>query len=194
MPIANAHGWEIGLARDVRARWSGGPLTTDLELDIAGPAPADGGAVALSAFGSGILTFYIPALFRTEPGYNLWVTGPVNQFKDGVAPLSAVVETDWLTEYGFTMNWKITRPDAWIDFARGGAICLLFPVPRGLCEGFTPRLRRLADAPELLRHVLRGLIADLGQRRLGARDGLRGRLLLVGAADCEQHGRQGWNQ
>ena len=62
-----------------------------------------------SNFGYGIVTWYLPYLFRTSPGYNLWVRGPVNSPKDGIVPLEGLVETDW-AEATFTVNWKITRP------------------------------------------------------------------------------------
>jgi hypothetical protein len=37
---------------------------------------------AISHFGSGILTWNVPYLFRTPPGYNLLVRGPANWPKD----------------------------------------------------------------------------------------------------------------
>ncbi|HMZ02762.1 MAG TPA: DUF6065 family protein, partial [Burkholderiaceae bacterium] len=57
-----------------------------------------------SHFGSGILTFSLPYLFRTSPGYGMLVRGPTNCAKDGAAPLDGIVETDW-APYSFTMNW-----------------------------------------------------------------------------------------
>jgi hypothetical protein len=33
----------------------------------------------------------------------------LNSPKDGIAPLTGVIETDWLP-YPFTMNWQMTRP------------------------------------------------------------------------------------
>ena len=36
------------------------------------------------------------------------VTGPFNQPKDAIQPLTAIVETDW-APFTFTMNWKFTR-------------------------------------------------------------------------------------
>ncbi|MGA9676358.1 MAG: DUF6065 family protein, partial [Mycobacterium sp.] len=48
-----------------------------------------------SHFGDGILTWHLPILFRTPPGYNLLVRGPANYPKDAVSPLEGIVETDW---------------------------------------------------------------------------------------------------
>ena len=44
-------------------------------------------APAVSHFGHGILTFHLPCLFRTEPGAELMVQGPINRPKDGIAAL-----------------------------------------------------------------------------------------------------------
>jgi hypothetical protein len=35
----------------------------------------------------------VGVIIRTGPGNDLWVTGPVNEFKDGIQALSAVIET-----------------------------------------------------------------------------------------------------
>ena len=53
-----------------------------------------------SHFGDGILTWHLPILFRTPPGYNLLVRGPANYPKDAVSPLEGIVETDWARRRG----------------------------------------------------------------------------------------------
>jgi len=141
--IANAHGWEILCAADFGAVWDGGSGRTSVKVLEGGEA-----AGAVSHFGSGVITFHVPALFRTDPGYDLWVGGPANRPKDGIYPLTGVVETDW-APYTFTMNWMITRPNAEIRFTAGEPICSLYPVQRGALEAVTPQLRSLSEAPEL---------------------------------------------
>ena len=49
---------------------------------------------AISHFGHGVLTFHVPVISRTERGWDLMVSGPINAPKDATAPLSGVVETD----------------------------------------------------------------------------------------------------
>ncbi len=144
---ANQHGWEIRCTQTVIASWSGGPLQSDLTLTPFGPA--DGGPTVLSAFGSGIVTFQVPCLFKTSPGLNLWVMGPPNHIKDGAQALSGIVETDWLEEHSFTMNWKLTRPGVEVVFQRGEPFCFLCPVPRGLVESVNPRIVPMAEAPRV---------------------------------------------
>jgi hypothetical protein len=144
--IANAHGWEILLPSSFKAAWNG---TTD----IAGVKvyPEQGREpLAISHFGHGVLTFHITCLFRTEAGYDLLAQGPVNRPKDAIAPLSGIIETDW-APYTFTMNWKFTRPGTVVRFEAGEPFCHFFPIKRGEIEEFTPRMRAMADDPELLR-------------------------------------------
>jgi hypothetical protein len=142
--MANQHGWEILCPVDVVARWNGGCSTTDIEIRTTGAehlAPQ-------SHFGSGILTFQVGALICTEPGYNLWVTGPVNRAKDAIQPLSGLVETDW-SPYTFTMNWQFTRAQETVSFTLGEPICHFFPVPRALPENVQLVSTDLAEDPEL---------------------------------------------
>ena len=110
--IANQAGWMISCPATFRAHWSGGSGLSAITIHIPegqggyGPLPPQ--LFIASHFGSGVLTFSLPYLFRTSPGYNLWVKGPVNMIKDGIQPLEGMVETDW-AHATFTMNWKFTR-------------------------------------------------------------------------------------
>jgi hypothetical protein len=142
LAIANAHGWAIANKAPLLASWNGGPATDDLK--IASADGSDGGLMATSHFGHGVLTFTIAGLFRTEPGYDLWVTGPVNMVKDGIQPLSGVVEADW-SPFTFTMNWKLTRKDTPVAFEADEPICMLFPIARGLVESVEPEFRSLDE-------------------------------------------------
>jgi hypothetical protein len=137
--IANAHGWLLLNTVPFVAQWDGGP-----GLDAIGvhADAASGPPLASSHFGSGVLTFSVNALFRTEPGYDLMVTGPLNQPKDGMQPLTAVVETDW-SPFTFTMNWKFTRKATPVPFEADEPFCMIFPVKRGLVEEVVPEIRAL---------------------------------------------------
>jgi hypothetical protein len=144
--IANAHGWEILCPTAFTATWSGQPGFDQVYVQTSDGAPPP----AISHFGQGILTFHLPCLFRTEPGYDLMVQGPINRPKDGIAPLSGVIEADW-APYSFTMNWQITCPRAQVGFAKGEPFCHVFPIKRGELDAVEPELRPLADNPELKR-------------------------------------------
>lgn len=144
--IANSYGWEILSPVSFSAVWRGGDEAGSLEIDLS-EVKRDA-YVPISLFGSGVLTFHIEALFKTPPGWGLWVTGPANALKDGIAPLSGLVETDW-SPYTFTMNWKLTRPDHPIRFEEDEPMCQIFPVNYAGIEKFEPRMAQLSESPEL---------------------------------------------
>lgn len=142
--IANQNGWWITCPSAFEVFWYGTAAKNDVEIRFLDePHP-----YVSSHFGNGIVTFRVPYLFRTPAGINLWVKGPTNWPKDGIAPLEGVIETDWATST-FTMNWKITRPNEWIRFAKGDPFCHIVPVPRGLTDSLTPQLQYIDTDPEL---------------------------------------------
>jgi len=153
LSIANAHGWEIRCPVTCEAEWNGGSSPDDLQIIF-----EDGQnnllvtnkikTSAESHFGSGILTFNVGVIMSTCPGYDLWVTGPVNEFKDGIQALSAVIETYWMP-FVFTMNWKFTRPNWKVRFEKGEPFCFFFPVEHGLLERFNPTFKQINQDPEL---------------------------------------------
>ena len=148
LSIANAHGWVIGCGGGFEAEWNGGDAPQDVRVFPAG----DGNVEAQGHFGYGTLTIAPLVVFRTEPGHNLWIMGPPNVFKDGIQPLCAVVESDWIP-YHFTMNWKFTRPNHRVRFEKGEPYCFLFSIKRGLPEASEPVLRDLSDDPEIEHQV-----------------------------------------
>jgi hypothetical protein len=144
--IANTYGWEILCPSGFRAIWNGGSGLDDVLIQ------PDTGTIApvVSHFGHGILTFHVSCLFRTDPGVDLMVQGPVNRPKDAIAALSGIIETDW-SPYTFTMNWLFTRPNAPARFEKGEPYCHIFPVRRGELESIEPELHLLSTNCELKR-------------------------------------------
>ena len=144
MLMANQAGWWVPNPRSFTARWDGAKSPLGLRIEYDGeraPYPAS------SHFGHGIVTFHIPLLIRTPPGWNLLVRGPANLPKDGAAPLEGLVETDWAVAT-FTMNWKLTRPGLEVEFAQGEPLCMLVPQRRGELERFQPGFAPLARMPD----------------------------------------------
>jgi hypothetical protein len=143
--IANQAGWFILNSHTIVVRWSGGnePAALQIEYVTGGPP-----YLASSHFGYGILTWNIPYLFRTAPGYNLLVRGPSNWPKDGVTALEGIVEADWSVAT-FTMNWKVTTIDHPIVFEVDEPICMVVPQTRGDLETLEPVVRDVADDAEL---------------------------------------------
>jgi len=144
--MANQAGWLIHNSHEFRVVWNGGRDRGSTEVDYGG-APVPQPLRALSHFGYGILSWSIPYLFRTSPGFNLLARGPANWPKDGAAPLEGLVEADWAVAT-FTMNWKLTRPGASVTFAADEPFCMIVPQRRGELEGFWPETRPLEDDPD----------------------------------------------
>jgi hypothetical protein len=142
--IANQYGWEILNPLEFEVKWNGKTTLDGLNITFKegrGNSPS-------SMFGYGVVTWTIPFLFVTPPGWNLLVRGTPNFWKDGAAPLEGLVEADWLP-YTFTMSWKITRPSKTVRFEKGDPICLITPVRRGDVESFVPSFRNLESEPRL---------------------------------------------
>src|SRR5580698_2585550 len=145
--IANAHGWELLNPCAFEVHWNGQTGTDAITIRPQPGARAEGFATSL--FGQGIITFHIPGIFRTPPGWNLWIGGSPNEPKDGIYPLTGVVETDW-SPFTFTMNWRFTRSNHWIRFAADEPICFVFPIQRGALDGIAPKLAPIDAEANLL--------------------------------------------
>ena len=139
--IANQNGWLICTPEDLTATWDGGDSTDSLQVEC-------DGEVALSHFGLGILTWRIPYLFRTPPGFNLYVHGPPNYPKAGLSALEGVVETDWSVAT-FTFNWQLTDPGRQVEWVKGEPICMVTPMRRGEVETFRPVRKSIDDDKDL---------------------------------------------
>lgn len=82
---------------------------------------------AISHFGVGVLTFHVNAVITTPPGVAIYATGPANNPKHGISPLSGIIETDWLP-FTFTMNWRMTVKNEWVYFEKDEPFCLFYPI------------------------------------------------------------------
>lgn len=148
LSMANQSGWVVGCPITFSATWNGGSQIQDIAFSFTDKDLGPNIGQIRSHFGSGIVTFSLPWLFRTSPGYGLVVRGPTNSPKDGVVPLDGLVETDW-APFTFTMNWKIQRRREQIWFKKGEPICMIQPVDLGLVERTTPRIAPIQENKEL---------------------------------------------
>ncbi|QEH31998.1 hypothetical protein OJF2_04670 [Aquisphaera giovannonii] len=148
--IANQWGWQVLCPTDVRVTWDGSPGPDGLVVE-ADPAYAP---AIKSQFGSGIVTFSPPWLFRTSTGWDLLTKGPGNRWKPNCVPLEGVVETWWLN-YTFTINWKVVEPGV-VDFAKGESLAQLVPVPHATFQGARARELPIAlEEPKAAEELLR---------------------------------------
>jgi hypothetical protein len=136
LAIANQVGWEILNPVSFTARWNGrdGPEAIAIRFHDE-PSSLIG-----SHFGHGVLTFTPGYLFRTTRSHNLWVKGPANSPRDGIAALEGLIETDW-APYSFTMNWQFTRKRHRVTFGKGEPIATILPYPRHYAGKFDPSIR-----------------------------------------------------
>jgi len=144
LTLANAHGWEVLTGLSFSAVWDGSQGAEGVRIKGTGGQ----GRLPVSLFGSGIITFHLEGVFRTSPGWNLWVGGSPNYFISNLHPLTGVVETHWNTTT-FTMNWKIDRPNVPVHFPQGAPFCFLMPVPHAVLEQVEPRFAPMSSDPEL---------------------------------------------
>jgi hypothetical protein len=140
--IANESGWTISNGARVTATWNGGSLAGDCTIEHEGVDPP------LAHFGSGLVTWRIPYLFRTPPGWNLLMRGPANEPKDGASSLEGVIEADWATQPAFH-TWKLTRVGHPVTWEEGEPLCMILPQRRGELESWRPRMAAIGDDQEL---------------------------------------------
>jgi uncharacterized protein DUF6065 len=191
--IANQSGWFILNSHEFRATWNGRADNSGVRIEyLKGPEPYP----VSCHFGHGMLTWTLPYLFRTSPGYNLLARGPANSPKAGVYPLEGVVETDWSVA-SFTMNWKLLQPNVPVTFVVDEPICMLVPLRRGELEAFRPEIRALDRSSEMVRqhdqwaHGRAQFLSDLtvtgsvAQRRGWEKDYFQGR--SPGEATAREH-------
>lgn len=156
LAIANQAGWIIRSPCAFKARWvARKPEPSSLVISF--PDKKDEARYAgriITNFGSGIITFALPWLFRTSEGIGIWVHGPGNDVRGDVVPLEGLVETDW-SPSPFTMNWKITKPKVDVWFREGEPICRITPFPMGLLDECEPKLRLISRNRDLNEAFLR---------------------------------------
>lgn len=201
MVVANQAGWVLLNPHTFTAEWDGSDHADGVRVEYTGSVrPRD--ARVSSQFGLGIVTWSVPYLFRTPPGYNLLVRGPSNMPKDGVAALEGLVETDWSIAT-FTMNWKFTRPKAPVTFEAGEPYSMVVPCRRHELEALTPVARHISCDPDLheatkrwardrqelqVRKFLAEYTGDARSQGSWQKDYYQGRTPAGAAAPEHQHG------
>lgn len=144
--IANQAGWVLENAHRFTVTWNG--------LDVPGKCLTievedltDDFAVS-DHFGSGILTFHLPYLFRTAPGVGILARGLPNSYKVGAHALEGFIETDW-SHAPFTMNWKLLEANRPVVFEKGEPFCFIQPISVDLIEKQVPELGSIEDHEQL---------------------------------------------
>lgn len=142
--IANDYGWAVLSPAGFTASWNGMQDKDAVQVYFDGEEAHE---FADSHFGHGILTINVDFLVQTPVGVSTYIRGIPNELIDGLQPLDAIVETDWLP-FTFTYNYKFTRPCK-IRFEKEEPLFSFFPINRGEIEGYSIRQRSIYDDPEL---------------------------------------------
>jgi len=114
------------------ATWNGGSRPEDVEIRVFSGSQD----FVQSREGEGRITFHPGYQFKSESGQLLWVRGPVNVPKDGIAALETIVDTSILP-CTITFSWQLTRPGHSVRFEAGeplGAVLPLFTNGSGQAE------------------------------------------------------------
>ena len=138
LTMANTTGWELLCPIGFTAEWNGGPSQADITLTPERPSPYFHD-FAQSHFAGGVVTLHTHYLFRTPPGWAIWVSGAPNHVKDGIQALTGLVESDWLP-FPFTMNWRFTRPGR-VRFLKGEPFCFITMMEHRKLEAVQPVVR-----------------------------------------------------
>ena len=153
LTIVNQTGWWIRNPVGFTATWRGSNAPGSIEFRFDAAADIWGNWIN-SQFGEGIITWNTPFLFRTRPeGSRLLVCGPTNYFKRNAHPLTALIESDWIS-MSFTMNWKIMVPNQPVRFDQGEPLFQAIPLVSNICadlETADVSYQKLTDNPDLHR-------------------------------------------
>lgn len=142
--VANQYGWNVLSPVDFSAEWDGGEESSSLVVKILEPVNF---SIASSDFGHGILSIIPDFIVRTSSATSIYVRGVPNQISNGLQPLDAIVETDWLP-FTFTFNYKFTKPGKLI-IKRGQPLFMFFPIQRGFIDSFKTSERHIESNEDL---------------------------------------------
>lgn len=149
LTMANQTGWWVRNPVGFWATWNGNRSANTIRFEFDTPGD-DWKKTVTSQFGEGIITWTTPFLFRTKPiGSRLLIMGPANHFKQNLHPLTAVIESDWIS-MSFTMNWKIMTPNEPVRFDVGEPLFQAIPLAGNVCadlQNARVTYQRLFDDP-----------------------------------------------
>jgi hypothetical protein len=146
--VANTYGWTVLCPIGFSATWNGNPGTEAIDITIIDDKPEgfEDSATVSSHFGNGVITFGPDFIVRTSKNISLYIRGVPNSMPNGVQPLDAIVETDWLP-FTFTYNIRFTKPGT-ATFTKGQPLFTFFPIERGFIESFKTKISVISDDKE----------------------------------------------
>ena len=146
MNVANQYGWYVLCPEDFSAKWLGDDGFGGVSIRYKDNQELE---FASSEFGSGILTIHVDFVLRTDPNIYTYIRGVPNFIKDGIHPLDAIVETDWLP-FTFSFNFKFSR-EARVEFKKGEPLFCFFPVVRSFAENSNISVKQIESDPHFFK-------------------------------------------
>jgi hypothetical protein len=145
--IANQYGYAVLCPADFTLDWWGGVAEKDVDFHVTSKEEYIKDHLH-SYFGGGTFTIHVDFIIRTPEGFSTYIRGVPNETRQGIKPLDAIVETDWLS-YTFTYNFLLTEPGSY-SFKKGEPLFVFFPIERSTVEKFELEESRIEEDPELL--------------------------------------------
>lgn len=144
LSMANVLGWEIVLQQDLVVQWGGGNSVPQiLEGEI-----YEGRTIA-NCNKIGMVDIHLGWAFKTDPGYDTWLTGSPNFFIDGAVPLSASIPSSWWPDE-VQLSWAITKVDEPVVFKGGEPFAFFQVYPNNLMPNIDVSVENLWDKPDLI--------------------------------------------
>lgn len=141
--LANQSGWELLVPEDFDIEWTGGDKPTDVIVHCL----ASEAYRFYTGMGHGVCSIRTGYVVRTPPDYAILCTGAPNFFKDGVVPMTSIIESNW-AHVTFFVNWKMTRPGR-VSFKKHEPIGFCTIVPHRQLESFELRVDSLKSNDDL---------------------------------------------
>lgn len=141
-----AQGWQLLCPFTFCVVWDGGRRPEDIWVFADERDEAAMKYMIASQFGWGMLTISQGFLIRTPPGVEMLLTGPTNYWRDGLAHMTAMLETSHMVDY-FAVTMKLTRPGQQVWFHAGTPYAQLLPIHTGRTKALHPVLRSMKKCP-----------------------------------------------
>jgi glycosyltransferase involved in cell wall biosynthesis len=163
---AQRQGWQLLCPLAFSATWNGGSQPEDITIQLAADATAEAGeagaapgAFVQSQLGNGLLTFYSGYQFKTAEAYQLWVRGPINAPKAGLAPLDSLVDTA-LFPCTATIHWQFTHPNQTVHFAAGEPFGLILPHAKSAQENVVLDIEEFTVDEDAYEQILQQMLSN----------------------------------
>lgn len=139
LTIGNQQGFAITSPYKFGFYWNGGDDPNDLKIfmsDLDKELSSKEGFKIESHFGHGIITVFLPIIFKTPEGISLMTISPPNFVMPNLTAMTGVIECDNLRTI-FTFNLKVNLPDINVSVDKNTPIAGFIAIKRYFQENFS---------------------------------------------------------